>query len=62
MQITLIENGVEKVAKLETIDFTSGKPTVSVLTGEALEAWNKAETLRLADSIRDTLSKMRTQS
>lgn len=57
MQIILKENGIEKKALVESIDFT--RNVVSVITGDEIEKRRAAETDRLVEAIRDSLSKLR---
>ena len=59
MQIILKENGIEKKAKVESIDFTGSVQVLSVLTGEELEIQRKRDTERLAESIGDIAAEMR---
>ena len=57
MQIILKENGIEKKALVESIDFT--RNVVSVITGDEIEKRRAAETDRLVEAIRDSLAALR---
>lgn len=59
MQIILKENGIEKKAKVESIDFTGTVPVLAVLTGEELEIQKKQDAERFAESIGDIAAEMR---
>lgn len=59
MQIILKENGIEKEAKIVSLDFTGTVPILAVLTGEELEIQKKRDTERLAESIGDIAAEMR---
>lgn len=59
MQIILKENGIEKKAKVESLDFTGTVPVLAVLTGEELEIQEKRDAERFAESIGDIAAEMR---